>query len=191
MNIIIAGVGGQGTLLASRVLGNYATIKKTDCKLSEVHGMAQRGGSVVTYVKMGDKVYSPIVGDGDADLLIAFEKLEALRWAHAVRNGGAVVMNTQEIMPLPVITGAASYPEDAEQRISARKVEFHSLDALSIALECGSAKAVNTVMLGAAAKIAKFDLDALEEALALSVQPKFLELNALAMRRGYDVLTEK
>ena len=104
MNIIIAGVGGQGTLLASRVLGQYATMKGFDCKLSEVHGMAQRGGSVVTYVKIADRVYSPIVGDGDADLLIAFEQLEALRWAHAVRPGGDIVMNTQEIMPLPVIT---------------------------------------------------------------------------------------
>ena len=187
MNIIIAGVGGQGTLLASRVLGQYATMKGFDCKLSEVHGMAQRGGSVVTYVKMADQVYSPIVGDGDADLLIAFEQLEALRWAHAVRPGGDIVMNTQEIMPLPVITGAAEYPADAAARVRARDVRLHALDALKIALGCGSAKAVNTVMLGAAAKVAGFDIATMRQALAASVKEKFLALNEQALARGYEL----
>lgn len=187
MNIIIAGVGGQGTLLASRVLGQYATMKGFDCKLSEVHGMAQRGGSVVTYVRMADRVYSPIVGDGDADLLIAFEQLEALRWAHAVRPGGDIVMNTQEIMPLPVITGAAEYPADVVARVKARDVRLHALDALKIALECGSAKAVNTVMLGAAAKVAGFDIAAMRQALECSVKEKFLALNEQALARGYEL----
>lgn len=187
MNIIIAGVGGQGTLLASRVLGQYAIMKGFDCKLSEVHGMAQRGGSVVTYVRMADRVYSPIVGDGDADLLIAFEQLEALRWAHAVRKGGDIVMNTQEIMPLPVITGAAEYPADVVARVKARDVRLHALDALKIALECGSAKAVNTVMLGAAAKVAGFDIAAMRQALAAGVKEKFLALNEQALARGYEL----
>lgn len=115
MNILIAGVGGQGTLLASRILGNYASLQGLDCKLSEVHGMAQRGGSVVTYVKMGEKIFSPLIADGDADIVLAFEKLEAYRWSGSLKKNGCIIVNLQEIMPLPVLIGQAQYPTDIVQ----------------------------------------------------------------------------
>ena len=116
MDILIAGVGGQGTLLASRVLGKYALKKNLDVKLSEVHGMAQRGGSVITFVRFGDKVNSPIIDEKGADIILAFEKLEALRYAHYLADGGKIIYSTQEIMPMPVVTGAAKYPDDIESR---------------------------------------------------------------------------
>ena len=120
LNVLIVGVGGQGTLLASRVLGKYALDEGYDVKLSEVHGMAQRGGSVMTYVRIGEKIASPIIDEGQADLILAFEKLEALRYAHYLKEGGEVLYSTQEIMPMPVVTGAAQYPQGIEAKLHAR-----------------------------------------------------------------------
>lgn len=184
MNVLIAGVGGQGTLLASRVLGKYAAESGLDCKLSEVHGMAQRGGSVITYVKMGDKIYSPIIGEGDADYLLAFEQLEALRWAHALKAKGTLIVNAQRIMPLPVIIGAAAYPADIDQKLASYDVSVKKIEALGCASACGSIKAVNTVMIAALTKEAGLDVERMRDALKACVPEKALAMNLAAYEAG-------
>lgn len=147
-NLMIVGVGGQGTLLASRVLGQLFLSEGFDVKVSEVHGMSQRGGSVVTYVRYGEKVYSPLIEKGEADFIVAFEALEAARWLPYLKEDGQIVMNTQEINPMPVITGAARYPENITEQIRKTGARVDALDCLSLAREAGSEKAVNTVLLG-------------------------------------------
>ena len=141
VNIIISGVGGQGTLLASRVLGNYAEKCGYDCKLSEVHGMAQRGGSVVTYVKMGEKVYSPVIEQGGADVMLAFEKIEAGRYSHFLKKDGIIIASTQEIMPMPVITGGDKYPADILNELTEKGLKVTQIDAAGLAEKAGSIKA--------------------------------------------------
>ena len=183
-NVLIVGVGGQGTLLASRVLGNYAKLIGKDCKLSEVHGMSQRGGSVVTHFKMADRVYAPIIAEGDADVVLAFEKLEAARYLHYLKPDGMLIFNEQRLMPLPVVVGAAAYPEDLDERMRARAGKVVGLDALKIAVECGSFRAVNTVMLGVLCREMGFDAEIFEKALRAAVPAKFLELNLAAFGRG-------
>lgn len=185
-NVLIVGVGGQGTLLASRVFGNYAKLLGKDCKLSEVHGMAQRGGSVVTHFKMADEVFAPVIAEGEADVILAFEKLEAARYLHYLRKGGKVIYNDREIMPLPVVIGAAKYPEDLEARIAAKTSDAVSLNALAIAKECGSIRALNTVMLGVACRELGLDEEKFREALVVSVPAKYLELNLAAFARGLE-----
>ncbi len=185
-NILIAGVGGQGTLLASRVLGNYAGLKGYDCKLSEVHGMAQRGGSVVTYVKFGDKVYSPVIAEGDADVLLAFEELEALRYSYNLKKGGKLIVNMQKIMPLPVITGAVEYPQDIVSTLEKGGFELVRADAFKTALSCGNVKTVNTVMLGILTKVAKLDYALMTDALKMSVPEKLQEVNLKAFNAGFN-----
>ena len=186
LNILIAGVGGQGTLLASRVLGNYATLKGYDCKLSEVHGMAQRGGSVVTYVKFADKVFSPLVADGDADVLLAFEELEACRYAHIVKKSGKLIVNTQQIMPLPVIAGYAEYPKNISEILKAREVQLYTSEAYKIAEKIGNSRVTNTVMLGILCAVMKFDLVKFKEALLSAVPEKAVQVNLEAFERGYE-----
>ena len=150
-NIMIVGVGGQGTLLASRILGNTVIKEGYDVKVSEVHGMSQRGGSVVTYVKYGDKVYSPIIDKGEADIILAFELLEGYRALPFLKKGGKIIVNNQQIDPMPVITGAAQYPADIEKKLS-EKADLTILDALSLAKNAGNIKAVNVVLIGVMAK---------------------------------------
>lgn len=180
MDILIVGVGGQGTLLASRVLGKYALDKGFDVKLSEVHGMAQRGGSVMTYVRIGDKIASPIIDEGRADLILAFEKLEALRYAHFLKEGGEILYSTQEIMPMPVVTGAAEYPQGIESLLHGTGV-----DALALALQAGNSKAANSVMLGALCKKMGLDRQVFESALLASIPQKTIEMNKKAFELGY------
>ena len=151
-NIIISGVGGQGSLLASKLLGRLLVDEGYDVKVSEVHGMSQRGGSVVTYVRYGDKVYSPIIDKGEADFIISFEKLEAARYAAFLKKDGKIIVNSQEIEPMPVITGAAQYPHEALDNLSAAGLDIDCVDALSLALEAGSAKATNIVLMGRLSK---------------------------------------
>ena len=187
-NILIVGVGGQGTLLASRVLGSYAVLKDYDCKLSEVHGMSQRGGSVVTHVRMGDeKISSPIVREGGADIIIAFEKLEAMRWRHYLKDGGLIVVNDQEIMPMPVITGARKYPHGVIDDMKKEGKRVLVVDAFDLAKEVGNTKAVNTVMIGALARNLHLEYDIFMKALEETVPARFLEINKLAFKKGYDV----
>lgn len=187
INILIAGVGGQGTLLASTILGQLALDGGFDVKLSEVHGMAQRGGSVVTYARIGEKVYSPLIDLGGADVLIAFELLEAERWLPYVKKGGAVYVNSQKILPMPVITGAEVYPSDLQNRIKAHFPEALFVDALRLACEAGSPRAVNTVMLGVLAKSLEFSKEAWLTAMQKTVKEKFLALNTKAFELGLSV----
>ena len=183
-NIMIVGVGGQGTLLASRILGNAVIRMGHDVKVSEVHGMSQRGGSVVTYVKYGEKVHSPIIGDGEADIVLAFELLEAYRALPALKAGGRLIVNDQRINPMPVITGAAQYPENILDKLSA-KVDTTAVDALALATEAGSIKAVNVVLIGLMAKSTDSPYDVWIETIKTTVPPKFLEVNLKAFELGY------
>ncbi len=183
-NILIAGVGGQGTLLASRVLGVLAQAAGCDIKVSEVHGMAQRGGSVVTYVKMADTVHTPIIEAGEADVLLAFEQLEALRYAPSVRPGGAILLNTQRILPMPVIMGKQPYPQDVVATLKVRDAHVQAIDALALAQRAGNTKAVNTVMLGLMSRSMDYDEALWLEAIARSVPAKLLDVNLKAFKEG-------
>ena len=185
VNILIVGVGGQGTLLASTVLGNLALNAGLDVKLSEVHGMAQRGGSVVTHVRFGEKVYAPIVDKGQADIIIAFEELEALRYLSFLKPGGKLYVNSQQILPMPVITGAAKYPQNIREFMEENHISVEFVDALSIAREVGNIKAVNTVMLGYLANSLSFTKENWMNALKECVKPKFLEVNQKAFLSTY------
>lgn len=187
-NILIVGVGGQGTLLASRILGALADIEGSDCKLSEIHGMSQRGGSVVTNVKIAPKVTSPIIGLRDADIILAFEKLEALRYTNYLKEkGGVIVVNEQEILPMPVITGARKYPENIIGELEKRADRVIALDALKIAEEVGNLKTVNVIMIGALAKNLGVPFDRIDAALKAAVKPKLYDINRTALERGYNL----
>ncbi len=183
-NIMIVGVGGQGSLLASKLLGRILLTKGYDIKVSEVHGMSQRGGSVVTYVRFGDKVYSPIIDKGEADFILSFELLEAARYTEYLRPEGKIITNTQTISPMPVITGAAQYPEHLVEKMEAAGVDITALDALSLAEQAGSSKAVNIVLLGKLSKFFDFTEEEWMDAIEKSVPPKFLELNQKAFMLG-------
>ena len=186
LNIMIVGVGGQGTLLASRVLGNVALKKSYDVKVSEVHGMSQRGGSVVTYVKMGEKIHSPLVEKGEADIILAFELLEALRWIEYLKKDGKILINTQRIDPMPVIAGKAKYPESILEKIGAAFEDVITIDALGFAKECGNIKAVNMVLIGLMAKYTNIEKDIWIEAMKETVPAKFLDVNLKAFEEGYS-----
>ena len=185
-NIMIVGVGGQGTLLASRLLGAVLPEMGYDVKISEVHGMSQRGGSVVTYVRYGEKVYSPIIDKGEADFIVAFEQLEAARYVSYLKPNGKIIMNTQKIDPMPVITGAMDYPENIPEKIKALGIDIVPVDALAMAEESGSAKAVNVVLLGVISKYLGIDTARFEKAIETTVKPKFIEINKKAYRKGLE-----
>ena len=183
-NIMIVGVGGQGSLLASKLLGRLLLNEGYDVKVSEVHGMSQRGGSVVTYVRYGEKVYSPIIDKGEADFIVSFEKLEAARYAAFLKKGGKIIVNSQEVDPMPVITGAAVYPHEALDNLSAKGMDIDSIDALTPALEAGSAKAVNIVLMGRLSKSLPIEKEKWIEAIRQTVAPKFVEMNIKAFELG-------
>ena len=185
-NIMIVGVGGQGTLLASRILGNTVIGEGYDVKLSEVHGMSQRGGSVVTYVKYGDKVYSPIIGKGEADIILAFEMLEAYRAMPYLKKDGVMIVNTQTIDPMPVITGAAAYPENISKKLE-DKIKLVQVDALAKAQEAGNIKAVNVVLIGVMAKNTDISYEKWVETIKKTVPERFLEANLKAFDLGYKL----
>lgn len=185
LNVMIVGVGGQGSLLASRILGSLFMEQGLDVKVSEVHGMAQRGGSVVTFVRAGKSVASPLVSLGEADVIIAFEELEAMRYLPWLRDGGTIIINTQQIAPMPVITGVARYPENIIEDLRAKKVKVVSFDALHAAQQAGNAKAANVALLGAAAKVIGYEKTDWEQAMNKTVPPKFIKLNLLAFDNGY------
>ncbi len=189
-NIMIVGVGGQGSLLASKLLGKLLLTKGYDIKVSEVHGMSQRGGSVVTYVRFGDKVYSPIIDKGEADFIVSFELLEAARYTEYLKPDGKIITNTQQINPMPVITGAAQYPSDLAEKIKSKGINITAVDALSLAEEAGSAKAVNIVLMGILSAYFDFTEDEWDKAIESSVPEKFLELNKKAFKLGKNAATE-
>lgn len=185
-NIMIVGVGGQGSLLASKMLGHLLLTEGYDVKVSEVHGMSQRGGSVVTYVRYGERVYSPIIDKGEADFIISFEKLEAARWMSYLKKGGKIITSTQQIDPMPVITGAMSYPENLIEKMSAAGADVDAIDALTLAKEAGSPKAVNIVLMGRLSRYFDFPEEVWQEALNSCVPAKYLELNKKAFALGRD-----
>ena len=184
-NIMIVGVGGQGSLLASKLLGHLLCNQGYDVKVSEVHGMSQRGGSVVTYVRYGDRVDSPIIDKGEADYIVSFEKLEAARWASCLREGGRIIVNDRETDPMPVITGAAVYPHGVLDSLKAKGVLIDDMDALTLANEAGTSKAVNLVLMG---RLSRYFPDIPEEkwmvAIEECVKPKFVDINKKAFSLG-------
>ncbi|MCM1148541.1 MAG: indolepyruvate oxidoreductase subunit beta [Butyricicoccus sp.] len=183
-NIMIVGIGGQGTLLASKLLGGILLSRGYDVKVSEVHGMSQRGGSVVTYVRYGERVYSPVIDRGQADLIVSFELLEAARWIEYLNPGGRVITNTQQVDPMPVITGAAAYPENLVEKVRALGIDLDAVDALSLAERSGSSKAVNIVLMGRVSKWFDFSEQDWLDAIKQSVPPKFLDMNLRAFTLG-------
>ena len=183
-SIMIVGVGGQGSLLASKLLGRLLLTRGYDIKVSEVHGMSQRGGSVVTYVRYGDKVYSPVIDKGEADFIVSFELLEAARWTEFLKPGGKIIVNTQQINPMPVIIGAAEYPDALAEKMAAAGIDVDAFDALSLAEQAGSPKAVNIVLMGHLSRNFDFTEEEWLEAIEKSVPAKFLELNKTAFRLG-------
>jgi indolepyruvate ferredoxin oxidoreductase beta subunit len=183
-SIMIVGVGGQGTLLASRIIGNVLLQKGVDVKVSEVHGMSQRGGSVVTYVKYGEKVHSPVINEGEADIILAFEQLEAARYVPFLKKSGKMIVSTQCIDPMPVITGNAKYPEKITDKIKALGIDITAVDALELALEAGSAKASNVVLMGVLASRTGEPDEAWLKAIEECVPQKFIEMNKKAFFLG-------
>lgn len=187
-NIMIVGVGGQGTLLASKLMGKAFVEQGFDVKVSEVHGMSQRGGSVVTYVRYGDKVYSPVIEKGEADIIIAFEQLEAARWLPFLKPGGILITSTQQIDPMPVIMGTAAYPDGILPAIRDKGVKVIAVDALALAEQAGSAKATNLVLMGAAVHFLGFEKDMWHEVIRTTVPPKTIAMNETAFELGYTAL---
>ena len=183
-NILIVGVGGQGTLLTSRILGGLAIASGYDVKLSEVHGMAQRGGSVVTYVRYGEKVAEPVVEEGQADVIIAFERLEALRYAHFLKEGGALIVNDVRIDPMPVLIGMAEYPEAIIENL-AQQHHVIAMNATAEAKKLGSAKVFNMIILGMAARLLEFTQEQWYEVITQTVPPQTVEFNQKAFDIGY------
>ncbi len=181
-NIMIVGVGGQGSLLASKLLGQILLSAGYDVKVSEVHGMSQRGGSVVTYVRFGDKVYSPVIDKGEADYIVSFELLEAARYVEYLKPEGHIVVNTQQIDPMPVITGNAAYPKNLVEKMKASGAQVDAFDALKIANEAGSSKAVNIALMGKLSKRFEFTEEQWLDALEKCVPEKFIELNKKAFK---------
>ena len=184
MNIMVVGVGGQGTLLTSRIIGKTALSKGYDVKLSEVHGMAQRGGSVVTFVRFGEKVYEPVVEEGEVDVLISFERLEAQRYAHFLKPDGVMIVNDTRIDPMTVVIGAASYPEGIIESLK-EKHTVYTVDGGKVARELGNSKVLNSVVLGLAARYIGFDMEEWLSVVAATVPQKTVEINTAAFKAGY------
>ena len=192
-NIMIVGVGGQGSVLASRLLGNLFISQGYEVKISEVHGMSQRGGSVVTFVRFGEgeKVYSPVIDKGQADFILSFEILEAARWLEYLKPDGVIVTSTQQIDPMPVLTGMAAYPDNLVEKIKIAGAKIDALDCLKLAEEAGSAKAVNLVLLGRLSHYFNLPEEIWNQAIEESVPAKFLELNKKAFELGYNYANSK
>ena len=185
-NIMIVGVGGQGSLLASKLLGRLLLSRGYDVKVSEVHGMSQRGGSVVTYVRFGKRVCSPIIDKGEADFIVSFELLEAARWTSYLKPEGTVVVNTQQINPMPVVIGAMDYPGQLVDKMQALGVKVDAFDALSVANEAGSSRAVTIALMGRLSKYFDFSQEEWMQAIEASVPAKALELNKKAFLLGAE-----
>jgi indolepyruvate ferredoxin oxidoreductase beta subunit len=186
MNILISAVGGQGAVLASRILGKLAQNIGLDVKISEVHGMSQRGGSVVTYVKFGDKIYSPVVESGTADVILSFELLECASYVNWLKKEGILIVNTQRINPMPVITGDAQYPDNLILELSKLPIKFYKVDAVELAIKAGNVKATNLVLIGILASITTIVKEEWEKAIEETVPKKFLDINLKAFELGYN-----
>lgn len=186
-DILLAGVGGQGIILASKVLARAAQMGGYDLKVSEIHGMAQRGGSVVTQVRLGEKVYSPLISEGEADVLLAFEQLEALRWLSYLRPGGTVIINNQVISPVTVLAGAAEYPQDIIGYIQKKIYDTIIVDAVNIAARCGNPRAANAVLLGILARRMPVGQEFWKQSLDFEIDGRFRTVNQDAFAAGYGL----
>lgn len=188
-NILLCGVGGQGTLLASNLLAECAMEAGNDVKKSEIHGMAQRGGSVVSHVRFGEKIDSPVIRKGECDILLAFEQLEALRWSEFLRPNGLVICNAQNILPMSVSAGNAVYPKNILEKLGSLSIETISVDAIGKAKELGNQKCLNVVLLGVLArKLSNIDKDIWPKMIEKRVPAKFLELNKKAFESGWNLI---
>lgn len=185
-NILIVGVGGQGTLLTSRIIADVAVQLGYDVKVSEIHGMAQRGGSVVSQVRYGDKIYSPIIKKGDADIILAFEKLEAARWLDYLKPDGMVIINDERVNPLPVMSGKMKYPDDIHEKVAALVPDTMIVDASAIAEQCGNSRAANVVLVGMLSRVMGLPVDEVKKAIERLVPPKALEVNLKAFQQGFS-----
>jgi indolepyruvate ferredoxin oxidoreductase beta subunit len=185
-NILIVGVGGQGTLLTSRIIADVAVQLGYDVKVSEIHGMAQRGGSVVSQVRYGDKIYSPIIKKGDADIILAFEKLEAARWLDYLKPDGMVIINNERVNPLPVMSGKMKYPDDIHEKVGALVPDTMIVDASEIAEKCGNARAANVVLVGMLSRVIGLPVDEVKKAIERLVPSKALEINLKAFQQGFS-----
>lgn len=188
-NILIVGVGGQGTLLTSRIIAQVVVQMGYDVKVSEVHGMAQRGGSVVTQVRYGDKIYAPIISKGKADVILAFEKIEAARWLDYLKPDGMIIINDERVDSLPVMSGKAKYPDDIHKKIADKVKRTVIIDATHIAERCGNAKAANVVLVGMLSQAIGLPEDEVEKAIRQIVPAKALEVNLAAFREGRQLLS--
>ncbi len=188
-DILIVGVGGQGTLLTSRILADVAVQMGYDVKVSEVHGMAQRGGSVVTQVRYGKKVYSPIIKKGDADILLAFEKLEAARWLDYLKPDGMVIINDERVDPLPVMSGKVKYPTDIVEKIEKLVPNTHLINATETAIQCGNARAANVVLVGVLAAVAGLPVEEMQNAIRTLVPQKAVDVNLKAFDEGMKIIS--
>lgn len=186
-NIVICGVGGQGIILASNVLCHTAFLEGQDVKKSEVHGMAQRGGTVITHVKYGRKVHSPLIAEGTADFLLAFEKLEALRYSHYLKANGTAIVNDRAIPPMSVLSGAAAYPADIQEQLS-KRYRAYFVEAERTAHELGNVRAVNIVLLGVLARALSFKAGSWERAIKDKIKERYIDLNITAFRRGRELI---
>ncbi|MEN6462496.1 MAG: indolepyruvate oxidoreductase subunit beta [Syntrophomonas sp.] len=189
MNILIVGVGGQGTLLTSRIIADVAVQMGYDVKVSEVHGMAQRGGSVVSQVRYGEKVHSPIIKKGDADIILAFEKVEAARWLDYLKKDGMVIINNERVDPLPVMTGKVKYPEDITEKIKNQIKQTKIVDASDIAKTCGNVRVANVVLVGLLSAALGLSAAEVEKSIKKTVPAKALDINLQAFHKGYELLT--
>jgi len=188
-NILIVGVGGQGTLLTSRIIAQVAVQMGYDVKVSEVHGMAQRGGSVVSQVRYGKKIYSPIIKKGDADIILAFEKIESARWLDYLKPDGMVIINNERVNPLPVLSGKMKYPDNIHEKVADRLQNTVMVDATDIATECGNVRAANVVLVGMLSQAIGLPEEEVEKAIRDIVPAKALEVNLLAFRKGCELMT--
>ena len=188
-NIIISGVGGQGILTASEILALCAMEEGLDVKKSEVHGMSQRGGSVVSFVKFGEKVYSPLIEKGSGDVILAFEKAEALRWrGYLKKTGGVVIMNTLEIYPNTVSLGLDTYPENIREEFEKYNVKTIEVDAVKLSKEAGDPRTQNTVLLGVLSNFIDFSVDTWIKVIKRRVPPKTTQANLKAFELGREVI---
>jgi indolepyruvate ferredoxin oxidoreductase, beta subunit len=185
-SVVLAGVGGQGILLASEIIAQAAKFSGFDVKTNEVHGMAQRGGSVIAQIRYGEKVYSPLVAKGEASVLGGLERIEALRYADYLKKDGLVAVNSQQMVPVTVSMGMAKYPDNAEQLLRDKFSNLVYIDAGKIAECLGNVKAANVVLLGALSKGLELSEQAWQEAIAISVKPKFKDLNIKAFKAGKE-----
>mgnify|MGYP000940667171 CR=1 FL=1 len=186
MNVSLVGVGGQGILLTSDILAKTAALAGFDVKKSEIHGMAQRGGSVISQVRFGEKVFSPIIPDGGSDLLVSFERLEALRWRHLLAPGGRVLINDMNMTPVTVSSGQQPAVTDLDARLKAEYPDALFIDAMSLARQVGNTRAMNMVVAGALSKLAPFEVSVWEQAMRERIPAKLLDMNIRAFELGRE-----